>query len=34
VRPDDVLKAFQAAGFEKAERTPVIGWFSEYTAVK
>lgn len=34
VRPEDVLKAFQAAGFATAERTPVIGWFSEYTAVK
>ncbi|MBL9130378.1 MAG: class I SAM-dependent methyltransferase [Verrucomicrobiaceae bacterium] len=34
VRPEDVLKALQAAGFEKCGRKPVLGWFSEYTAVK
>jgi len=34
VRPEDVLAAFKAAGFEKVSRKPVLGWFSEYTAVK
>jgi demethylmenaquinone methyltransferase/2-methoxy-6-polyprenyl-1,4-benzoquinol methylase len=34
VRPEDVLAALKAAGFENTARKPVLGWFSEYTAVK
>lgn len=34
VRPESVLAALKAAGFEKEARKPVLGWFSEYTAVK
>lgn len=34
VRPESVLTALKAAGFENVARKPVLGWFSEYTAVK
>lgn len=34
VRPESVVAAFKAAGFAQAQRIPVMGIFSEYTAVK
>lgn len=34
VRPEDVLKALQAAGFQHTARKSVLGWFSEYSAIK
>lgn len=34
VRPESVLAAFTAAGFTQARRTPQLGVFSEYSAVK
>jgi demethylmenaquinone methyltransferase/2-methoxy-6-polyprenyl-1,4-benzoquinol methylase len=34
VRPESVLEALKAAGFTQVNRLPVLGWFSEYTAVK
>ncbi len=34
VRPADVLAALQKAGFAEARRKPVLGFFSEYSAVK
>ena len=34
VRPESVVAAFQAAGFTEARRIPLMGIFSEYTAVK
>jgi demethylmenaquinone methyltransferase/2-methoxy-6-polyprenyl-1,4-benzoquinol methylase len=34
VRPESVVAAFQAAGFSEARRIPLMGIFSEYTAVK
>lgn len=34
VRPESVLAALSAAGFTQVKRLPVLGWFSEYTAVK
>ncbi len=34
VRPESVQEAFKKAGFTEVKRLPVLGWFSEYTAVK
>lgn len=34
VRPEAVVSAFSAAGFKDARRIPLMGIFSEYTAVK
>ena len=34
VRPESVVAAFKAVGFSEAKRHPLMGIFSEYTAVK
>lgn len=34
VRPESVVSAFQAAGFQEARRIPTMGVFSEYVAEK
>ncbi len=34
VRPECVVAALQAAGFQEARRIPLMGVFSEYTAIK
>jgi len=34
VRPEAVVSALQAAGFQEARRIPLMGIFSEYAAVK
>ncbi|MDP1589027.1 MAG: class I SAM-dependent methyltransferase, partial [Prosthecobacter sp.] len=34
VRPESVVAAFKAAGFSEAKRHPLMGIFSEYSAIK